>query len=297
MIFLGLVLLILLIIALSRWFKKSPVNGKLADVKRLVVSAMKCLLSVSAMVILRFVILPYFNLLPHGYVDGDKGYRIWVSVTPASYLIYLAILVPRFYLLFLYQEAIRKLIGKKETFEQDIDGSKIDPAFGALRVAVVLLAQLSIAAQPRQRSLNHPALWHYGKANLIGRLGHDLNTTREILIDPLDKHLLVALVDTQDFQEPEHVSMLVQKPDPAFALTDIGSVNQHTQHKAVRVNNQLPLATLDIFSRLVTPIASSFGGLDALTINHCYTQFQRALNLNSYSPPTLDLIGNKAAMV
>jgi hypothetical protein len=41
--------------------------------------------------------------------------------------------------------------------------------------------------------------------------------------------------------------MLVQQPDGAFALTDIGSVNQHTQHKAIRVNNQLSLATLDIF--------------------------------------------------
>jgi hypothetical protein len=134
-------------------------------------------------------------------------------------------------------EAIRKLIDGKETFEQDIDRSKIDPTFGALRAAVVLLAQLSIATQPRERSLNHPALWQYGKANLIGRLGHDFNTTREVLIDPLDKHLLVTLVDTQDFQRCERVSMLVQEPDGAFALTDIGSVNQHTQHKAVRVNN------------------------------------------------------------
>ncbi|MFO0781271.1 MAG: hypothetical protein U0524_00010, partial [Candidatus Saccharimonadales bacterium] len=93
-----------------------------------------------------------------------------------------------------------------ETLEQNIDGSKIDPAFGAFRTTVVLLAQLSIAAQPRKRSLNHPALWHDRKAHLIGRLGHDLDPTREILMDPLDKHLLVALVGTQDLQGGENVS-------------------------------------------------------------------------------------------
>ncbi len=101
--------------------------------------------------------------------------------------------------------------------------------------------------QPRERSLNHPALWQDRKAHLISWLGHDLDMTREVLVDPLDKHLLVALIDTQNVQRREGVRMLVQEPDSAFDLTDVGGVDQHTQHKAVRVNNQLPLATLDIF--------------------------------------------------
>ncbi len=41
--------------------------------------------------------------------------------------------------------------------------------------------------------------------------------------------------------------MLVEQPDAALALANVGSVDQNPKYKSIGVNDELSLATLDIF--------------------------------------------------
>ncbi len=96
----ALILLIILIIGLVRLFKTPQSNEKSVDIKLSILSMAKYTLAVAAMVALRFVILPSFDLLPHGETTG-RFEQVWIAVSATSYLFYLAILIPAYYLLFL----------------------------------------------------------------------------------------------------------------------------------------------------------------------------------------------------
>jgi len=96
----ALILLIILIIGLVRLFKTPQSNEKSVDIKLSILSMAKYTLAVAAMVALRFVILPSFDLLPHGEITG-RFEQVWIAVSATSYLFYLAILIPAYYLLFL----------------------------------------------------------------------------------------------------------------------------------------------------------------------------------------------------
>ena len=86
---------------------------------------------------------------------------------------------------------------------------------------------------------------------VLGLLDH-FHSARGVRADPLHKHRLVALVNLNDIKRGERFTMLVEEPDAALALRNVGSVDQNPKHKAIRVNNQVPLATLDIFGSGLT---------------------------------------------
>ena len=78
-----------------------------------------------------------------------------------------------------------------------MDHSGIDHGFAALREPLVVLAEFSILAEPRKRSLDHPPTRKHLEAHLILRFLHDFQRPAEAFLHPLNERSGIPSIGPQ----------------------------------------------------------------------------------------------------
>jgi hypothetical protein len=82
---------------------------------------------------------------------------------------------------------------------------------------------------------------------LIAWLGEDFSLPAQQIFDPREEWPSVAVIGKQMVQARKASEQLLQKQARTVAITDIGRMNQDCQDQALRINQEVPLATEDFF--------------------------------------------------
>jgi Transposase IS116/IS110/IS902 family len=156
-----------------------------------------------------------------------------------------------------------------------------DPGVGALDFpSMALDLKPSPGQKPQDRlAVNEDPL----VMRLITRPGKDFGLPAQKVFDPRDKRPCVAVIGKQMAQARETSDELLQEQACSVAVADVGSMHQDRQDQALRVNQEVPLATQDFFPEVCAAFSASHGtGFDRLTEGVGRTRFLLAPHLGSH---------------
>ena len=124
-------------------------------------------------------------------------------------------------------------------------------AHGRPLIALEVASQAAIATDPGEGPFDNPPFGQDLEARDVGSL-HDLQLPCSCSPDN-ERHLLssIATVSKDAFDKREQSSCPVQQPEGAVTILNIGGMNDNIQQEAQRVDQDVPLATLDLLARVV----------------------------------------------
>ena len=113
------------------------------------------------------------------------------------------------------------------------------------------MSQAAIATDPGERPFDNPPFGQDLEARNFGSL-HDLQLPCSCAPDN-ERHLLsgIAPISKDAFDEREQSSCPAQQQEGAVTVLNIGGMNDNVQQEAQRVDQDVPLATLDLLARVV----------------------------------------------
>lgn len=136
--------------------------------------------------------------------------------------------------------------------EHDADHGKTDEGDGGARIALEVSGETTTPADPREGAFHDPALGQDLESFCrIGSL-HDLQLPCSRAQDD-ERHLLaaVAAVSEDAFNEGKQPSRPAQQFEGAVAILDVGGKNDDVQQETQCVDEDVPLAALDLLARVV----------------------------------------------
>ncbi len=120
-------------------------------------------------------------------------------------------------------------------------------------MALEIPRQAAVAADPCQSAFDDPALWHDDE--FVGLVSFDDldDPTACVGCGQCDARPLVTGVgEDADDERKQCPGPLVQNKRRAVTILDIGSMDSDAQQEAERVDQDVPLAALDLLTRVVT---------------------------------------------
>ena len=84
---------------------------------------------------------------------------------------------------------------------------------------------------------------------LLALFGKDFGVPPQKVFDPLFEWPSIAVIGKQVDQARETSDQFLQEQACSVAITKIGCMDQDGQDQALRINEEVPLATEDFFSR------------------------------------------------
>jgi len=136
--------------------------------------------------------------------------------------------------------------------EHDADHGEADEGDGGARIALEIPGETTTATDPGEGAFHDPALGQDLEA--FGSIGshHDLQLPRSGARDD-ESHLLaaVAAVCEDAFDEGKQPPRPAQQFEGAVAILDIGGKNDDVQQETQGVDEDVPLAALDLLARVV----------------------------------------------
>src|SRR5258708_39521173 len=135
----------------------------------------------------------------------------------------------------------------------------------------IVAHQPAALIEPGKRAFHDPPFAHQGKA--LGRLGSFDDFQVEFSpgpqrLDPTEQLSGITAIGPDDLQPTEVKPHLAQKLPRPVAVLDGGGSHAHPQQQSQRVDQQMPLAALDLLARIVTADPALLGRLDALAIEN-----------------------------
>ena len=123
--------------------------------------------------------------------------------------------------------------------------------------------------EPGKGAFDNPTFAHQRKA--LGRLGSFDDFQMEFpprpqRLDPAEQLPGITAIGPDDLQPSEDKPHLAQKLARPVAVLDGGGGHAHPEQQSQSVDEQMPLAALDLFARIVTADPALFCRLDALAI-------------------------------
>jgi hypothetical protein len=133
----------------------------------------------------------------------------------------------------------------------------------------IIAHQAAALIEPGKRALYDPALAHQRKAR--GGLGSfdDFQvefSPRPQRLDPTEQLPGVTAIGPDDLQPTKDKPHPAQKLPCPVAVLDGGGGHAHPQQQPQGIDEQVPLAPLDLFARIVATDAALLSGLDALAV-------------------------------
>lgn len=139
-----------------------------------------------------------------------------------------------------------------EFTEHDADHGEVDEGDGAARIALEVFGQASTSADPGEGAFDDPALWEDDEAVSLGALD-DLELPGAGLCDGGVQacSLVVAIgEDALDVWEAA-AGASIEDQLGAIAILHIGRMHHDVQEEAERVDEDVPLAALDLLARVI----------------------------------------------
>ena len=143
-------------------------------------------------------------------------------------------------------------MGCGEPPEHDADHGEADEGDGGSSIALEVSGETTTATDPGEGALHDPALGQDLEAFCsIGSL-YDLELPRARARDD-EGHLLaaVAAVGEDAFDEGKQPSRPVQQFEGAVTILDVGGKNDDAQQETQCVDEDVPLAALNLLARVV----------------------------------------------
>ena len=163
-----------------------------------------------------------------------------------------------------------------EPVEHPSDGCEIDHRFTHRRAAFIVLAQPTIPIEPAKGPLNNPALWQDMKAALLGRALDNLEHEGETALDPFDQHASVTLIGPHALEAWQRAISGTEQFGSALAIRQRRRAYQHHDQQAQRINQDVPLASLDLLARIEAALLGLLGRFHTLAIDNRSTRLLRA---------------------
>lgn len=138
-----------------------------------------------------------------------------------------------------------------KTSKHDADHGETDECGDGAGITFKIASQPAIAADPGEGPFDNPSLRQDFEASSSGSLD-DLQSPYSGACDHAS-HLLtsVAAVGEDKLDEREQSSRSAQQVESTIPVLNIGGMNNNVQQETQRVDQDVPLATLDLLARVV----------------------------------------------
>lgn len=149
------------------------------------------------------------------------------------------------------------------------DRGNEEPCGGRCDGPLKVLGEAPVAIEPCQRSFDNPAARQNHEA--FGRIGPFEDLDGPFADPPEDAPELITGIAAigEDMAQPrEALDDLGEHPLHYFTVLDVGGVDYGMGEIAVGVGQNVALAALDLFTRVIAPRPAAFRGLDALAVDH-----------------------------
>ena len=135
--------------------------------------------------------------------------------------------------------------------EHDADHGEADECSNGRCVAFEVASQATVTTDPRERSFDDPPFRQHLKSSSVRSLD-DLQSPGTSA-PHRHRHLpaRVSAVSKNALDEREQSSRPAQQVEGAIAVLNIGGMNDDVQQETQRVDQDVPLATLDLLARVV----------------------------------------------
>ncbi len=155
---------------------------------------------------------------------------------------------------------------RSQASQKEPDGSDLDEGFTALGQALVIASQTPEADQPAKGAFDFPAVtldlkaaFGFGQLDrlaidenprlLVLGFRDDLGLPAQVCLDPVDQWSRIATIGEEMAQAWETALQALQEQRRSTAIHQTCRMNFDGQEKPLGVNQQMPLATPDFFSR------------------------------------------------
>ena len=139
-----------------------------------------------------------------------------------------------------------------EAPKHDADHGETDKRHCGSGIALEIAGQTTIAADPSQRSLDHPSLWQDNKSVSFVGTFDDLDLPGAGFCgSSSNARPLIACVGVDTFDEgKQSPGPLVENQGGTVAILDAGRMNSDVQQETKRVDEDVSLAALDLLARV-----------------------------------------------
>ena len=132
-----------------------------------------------------------------------------------------------------------------------VDHGEIDHRFAAGCQHFVVLAQSSVSTKPAEGPLHHPSSGQHHETHDIIAALDNLQHPAAYALRPIDQFPRVAAIRPDQFQSRVQAPQLAEDEFGSVSVLNVRSMNGDRQDQAEDVNNNMPLATVDLLARVV----------------------------------------------
>src|ERR1017187_6590239 len=155
-----------------------------------------------------------------------------------------------------------------ETFEHQANHSQIDHGFAGFGLSFVVAIESAVASEPTEGAFHHPAARQHLEGVKVGALD-DLDGAAPQSPGPFQQCSRVAAVGPDMFDAPASLPA-EEGGQPLFGpipILNIGGKHHDYEEQADRIDQDMPLASVDFFAGVVTPLVARLGALDTLAVD------------------------------
>ena len=169
----------------------------------------------------------------------------------------------------LYLRACLKMhLEFSETSQHEANHRQINDGFAGQGLAFVVPSESAGTPEPTERSLHYPAPWQHLEGMQVATL-HDFDgATPQFACQP-QQGAGIATVGPDMFDSA--ASLLTEEGRQqllgAIAILDIGGQYSDQEQQAKGVDQDMSLASINLFSGVVAPLVAAFGALDTLAVD------------------------------
>ena len=152
--------------------------------------------------------------------------------------------------------------------QHEANHRQVDHGFAGQSLAFVVPAEPAGTAQPTESALHYPSSRQYFEGMQIGTL-HDLDCAVPQLACPLHQASLITSIGPDVFDLSARLlrEESIQQSLASIAILDVGRQDHHLEKQADGIDQDMPLASIDLLARVVTPLVAGFGTLYALAVD------------------------------
>ncbi len=130
---------------------------------------------------------------------------------------------------------------------------QLDIGAGGLGKALIVAGKASAAPDPAERPFDHPASrQHFEAADVVGAF-HDLEAPEPLLGEErVQSGPLVGAIGPDQIKPGEEIAQAGKHEESTIAVLDVRRVDNGVQDEALRIDDNVALASLDFLARVVT---------------------------------------------
>src|SRR5512134_3385564 len=138
---------------------------------------------------------------------------------------------------------------------------------------LIISSQTAVASEPAESAFHYPTTRQNLKSFGIWRTTNHLQFPAAVLLDPCDD-VFIGTIRPNQFETTPAIVQTMFDPLEQFGQNQLAAVairqtcpmNQNEQEQAQCIYNNVAFPARDLFIDIHTPLFSTFGGFDALTI-------------------------------